>query len=817
MRKLKTMCLLMSLLMCSNVTLNTNSVLAEEVSTEDTVENTLKQANIDYTQSTETISNPGMGYTQTIWYTCKPNDTPVKNPTGSLVLMFVDIGAFSSGSNGTTDDQGNYTEGTDYDLDQSFFDGLRQTFENARNNGCTIALRFRYDANGKTNPEPATFDKVLQHIQQIKDSNILEDYKDILMFVESGFVGAWGEQHSGKYTSLEYKAQLLDAMLDLVPDDIPVTVRTPNTFAKWVGIEMSELGDYVSTGNQLRVGMYNDGYMGSDSDLGTFTYNREQETSWLSRQTITSYYGGEFSGNLDWAKKYDTYLPQNAIPEMYKTHLSYINANVYQLYKDYTFGAEYDVDNVDNSSYYGETVFKFIRDHIGYRFVLKNSELNESVSQGGTLNLNFDIENTGFANPIRSQKAEVILEKDGNYITTQVDLDTTKWYSCTTTNSKITLNVPNIEAGTWNVYLKLSVGDNTVPQHYLRSVKFANNDIWNTSLGANYLGSVDVTATTDQTSLTNNTFYQTNTDNPYISNADMLTIKDIKILDGLLSNSSEWSESSKIAEDVEKDNQLYLYNDDKYLYIMGHTVQDAEKPVYNIRLTNSTNGETYWLYYQTNGFTYFNHGDYTGCVYKNVGDYVEFKIPFEVMGLEDGSEISYTRLFIQDEANSWGVTANLETNDTYTVVSSFNSYSAYKEIYLNQGENYTLNVETSLDNATYQWYLNDTPIDGATEKTYTITDANSNSIGKYSVKVTSENNVSKDIDICSVLDVFSNSEELLGDINLDGVVDSVDILLLKKHILSIDTQSIDVSKADLNGDNSINVLDLIKLKNIILS
>ena len=33
------------------------------------------------------------------------------------------------------------------------------------------------------------------------------------------------------------------------------------------------------------------------------------------------------------AQKYDTYLPQNAIPEMYKTHLSYINSNIYNLYK----------------------------------------------------------------------------------------------------------------------------------------------------------------------------------------------------------------------------------------------------------------------------------------------------------------------------------------------------------------------------------------------------------------------------------------------------------------------------------------------------
>lgn len=81
----------------------------------------------------------------------------------------------------------------------------------------------------------------------------------------------------------------------LIPDPIPVTVRTPNIFAKWAGIEESELGEYVlEPGSKAsRVGLYNDGYMGSDSDLGTF-HDRKRDLKWLRQQTLTSYYGGEF-------------------------------------------------------------------------------------------------------------------------------------------------------------------------------------------------------------------------------------------------------------------------------------------------------------------------------------------------------------------------------------------------------------------------------------------------------------------------------------------------------------------------------------------
>lgn len=279
----------------------------------------LVDSGMDYSESTETLQTPGAGYTTTLWYVCKPGETKIQNPAGNLVLLFVDIGAFSAGANGTTDDAGNYTEGTDYNLDAAFFAGMRGTLENCRKNGSTVALRFRYDANGKTNPEPGTFEQVLHHIDQIKADGFLEDYKDILMYVESGFVGAWGEQHSGKYTSLAYKARLLEAVLAMTPEDIPVTVRTPDIFRAWKGLDMDGMAAWESAPGspEARVGLYNDGYMGSDSDLGTYS-NRAVETAWLGRQAVSTYYGGEFSGNLAWAQQYDTYLPEHAIPEMYE-------------------------------------------------------------------------------------------------------------------------------------------------------------------------------------------------------------------------------------------------------------------------------------------------------------------------------------------------------------------------------------------------------------------------------------------------------------------------------------------------------------------
>ena len=95
---------------------------------------TLKDSGISYKDCAETINNPGAGYTNSVWYVCKPGDTPVHDPKGSLVVMFVDISAFSSGANGKTDAAGNYSEGIDYDLDEAFFKGIRGTLENCHKN-----------------------------------------------------------------------------------------------------------------------------------------------------------------------------------------------------------------------------------------------------------------------------------------------------------------------------------------------------------------------------------------------------------------------------------------------------------------------------------------------------------------------------------------------------------------------------------------------------------------------------------------------------------------------------------------------------------
>ena len=753
-------------------------------------------ADARFTETTETLLNPGMGYTSTVWYRCKPGDTPVLNPTGALVLMFVDIGAFSSGEN----------DSTDLPFDDAFFAGLRGTFANCRRNGCTIALRFRYDDNGTENPEPATFDMLKSHMQQIKDSQLLEDYQDILMYVESGMVGCYGEQWGGKYCSPAQKAELLDLWLDIVPDPIPVTVRTPDIFSTWVGIQRAALADWTSEAGSKasRIGLYDDGYMGSDSDLGTYA-NREIETAWLGRQTRTSYFGGEFSGNLEFAQKYDTYLPENAVPEMYKTHLSYINSNIFGLYEDYTFGEKYDVPNVDNSAYYGQTVRKFIRDHLGYRFVLRETEVSANAVQGGTVSASFRVENTGFANPIREQKCEMILEKDGCYYRAPAGIDSRAWASCTVTAETLDLELPGgIEPGDWRVYLKLSVGDNTIDQISLRSVQFANPDTYDPALGANYLGTVRVTES--KTPNTAPCFRVSGA----ASGGDMLyTFNGLQITDGTASNLSETD--TAILRGESQNAKLYVTNDENNLYVRAAFDASADAPVFNLEFTNKNVPEgtdsRYWIYYASNGFIYFNHGEPVGCLQKHSDGFVEFQIPLGgVMQLRLGETITGVRFFLQDSANDWALKTDVRAPE-YTLTGDFPVYTAKQARTLTAGSPLSLRADAGITDAKWQWLHDGKPIGNAAEAVFSLDKVTAADAGLYSVQITSPAGTVKTVDIC-MLTVLAS--DMRGDVNTDGKISVSDAVLLARILAEDKTAAITEhgkNNADANANGELDTGD----------
>ena len=69
-----------------------------------------------------------------------------------------------------------------------------------------------------------------------------------------------------------------------------------------------------------------------------------------------------------------------------------------------------------------------------------------------------------------------------------------------------------------------------------------------------------------------------------------------------------------------------------------------------------------------------------------------------------------------------------------------------------------------------------------------------------------------------VLDELTgDNQEILGDINVDGVVNILDVVIMVNFILNSQTPTdLEFIASDLNSDGTLNVLDIVQLVNLIL-
>jgi hypothetical protein len=228
-------------------------------------------------------------------------------------------------------------------------------------------------------------------------------------------------------------------------------------------------------------------------------------------------YGGEYGS--DYARlPSNVCKPENAIPEMYQTHVSFIRGNVYQSangwgYDQFTYGSAYEKPWFpDNSAFYGKNCYEFITAHLGYRLVLRESKLSQAPQAGGTLELQGKIENTGFANVLHNPNAKVLLVNGGAVYACDVSLNAWNLQSCKTYDYHFSLALPNsLAAGSYDVYLQLHGGRGDFFARAGSGIQFANaGGIYHQKLGANKLGTVAVAASGQVASAANDAFLQTN-------------------------------------------------------------------------------------------------------------------------------------------------------------------------------------------------------------------------------------------------------------------------------------------------------------------
>jgi hypothetical protein len=148
---------------------------------------------------------------------------------------------------------------------------------------------------------------------------------------------------------------------------------------------------------------------------------------------------------------------------------------------------------------------EYMRDRLGYRLVLREAKASEWVKQNGTLEFEGKIQNVGFGNVVNRKKVSVILKmkNSATLYTAATNLDAREWRpdmdsradnktAWRNLNFSIDMReLGKVPPGHYDIFLKINDPKETSSNR--RCIQFANHDIWNGSLGANLIGSTEVT------------------------------------------------------------------------------------------------------------------------------------------------------------------------------------------------------------------------------------------------------------------------------------------------------------------------------------
>ena len=378
----------------------------------------LVKQNVDTTDAMATLGNYDRGfYTPQVLHLKPSGGKPIEKPYGKLLHLRAEISEFSSHAwlgIDTTGGKKDTTWGKNQDLTEDALNVLQQTFDNIRDFGGYVIVRICYDPwyNGRSNVTP-DHEWVLKHVKQL--APVLSKNTDVIVALEMGMHGAYGEMHSDTNITYDRVAEAVNLMLRNTPPELKILTRTGNYSAKVLGFDNWGV-DFNIDGEKFaeiakakgdtmyRVGMFNDGYLGTQYDYGTWGADcktsicREEGVAWLEKYSINTPYGGEALTTANCYQVINT--PEFLAYEGFRTHTSYLNIqwnyNLINSWKAMLFKQkdfDYDPTRVDSL-----TGFKYINDHLGYRFVLRESWLSDTVGDDGMLRAKLRIQNVGFGN-----------------------------------------------------------------------------------------------------------------------------------------------------------------------------------------------------------------------------------------------------------------------------------------------------------------------------------------------------------------------------------------------------------------------------------
>lgn len=394
-----------------------------------------------FNESKEAIVNPARGFYVQFDAENTSNVDTLRKDGITLVLLAYDIDYFVNKKLGNTK-----------------LSELREALKDIRENGLKVIFRTAYGFGSYYKyRDPYDVDQVLSHIEQI--SQIINENKDVVLCVQAGFIGPYGEWNSSNLlTGNEVHDTLVrntvtKGLLDNLDSSIKVNIRRPRFIrdAAKFGLDFN------------RLGFHNDALLSTSDDMGTYDdeeYSRLQELEWVSNNLKKGINGGEMPsvGKLS--------SSGNALFEFEKIHLTYLNS---QYNKDVL--SEWKKERL-----LGQNAFNYINNHLGYRLWIQSSKQNDSISPNGQLSLEIVLKNSGFAPIYDRYNVEVVISDEKNiysYPLNKVDLTSIGTNESHSLNAK--LNLPDVFYGdSIQIGIRISDPNETLKDDIRYNVQLVN-------------------------------------------------------------------------------------------------------------------------------------------------------------------------------------------------------------------------------------------------------------------------------------------------------------------------------------------------------
>ena len=348
---------------------------------------------------------------------------------------------------------------------------LNRLFATLKELGLKAILRFAYNAGDGADSiaKDAALEQVLTHIDQLKP--LLEDNAGLILALEAGFVGQWGEWHSSTegLDLPEAREAVLKRLLETLPKDRNILLRTPHYK---VQADFGAIGEEEAFYgfDSARIGFHNDCFLASPTDFGTYLDPIDEWKDFVSSDSRYVAVGGETCFN-------DEELANcgNALEELQRLKWSFMNADYHpQVIRRFE----------------EEGCFEEIKNRLGYRFSLLWAKYSRLVKGGRIFRIEFEIENSGYAGLFNPRPLFLAFCREGERV---VDFELEFNLLClpggATSRTEVRILLPkNMQKGKYTLAMCLPDSYRELREDPNYSIRFSNIDLpWDENSGCNLI------------------------------------------------------------------------------------------------------------------------------------------------------------------------------------------------------------------------------------------------------------------------------------------------------------------------------------------